>query len=132
LEKFTDWAKKARDVLKKGEMLRQARIRVLGHLNYYAITDNLERCTYYVYRATRILFKWLNRKSQRRAYTWESFRQALAWVKWPQTRLRKDLNPCRRAEANRRTNRGAGCMGKPLVRFCEGCAVRRTKSGDLR
>jgi RNA-directed DNA polymerase len=120
LEKFTDWAEKARRVLKKGEMLRQARIRVLGHLSYYAITDNLERCTYYVHRATRILFKWLNRKSQRRAYTWESFRQALAWVEWPKARFRKDLNPCRRAEANRMTHRGAGCMGKPLVRFCEG------------
>jgi RNA-directed DNA polymerase len=120
LEKFTDWARKARDVLKKGEMLRQARSRVLGHLSYYAITDNQERCNYYVYRATRILFKWLNRKSQRGAYTWESFRQALAWVKWPKVRLRKDLNPCRRAEAYRMTHRGAGCMGKPLVRFCEG------------
>jgi RNA-directed DNA polymerase len=120
LDKLTDWAKKARHVLRKGEMLRQARIRVLGYLSYYAITDNLERCAYYVHRARQILFKWLNRKSQRRAYTWESFKQALAWVKWPKTRLRKDLNPCRRAEAYRMTHRGAGCMGKPLVRFCEG------------
>jgi group II intron reverse transcriptase/maturase len=100
LAKFTDWAKRARNVLKKGEMLRQARSRVLGHLNYYAITDNLERCHYYVRRATRILFKWINRKSQRRAYNWENFRQALAWVEWPQVRCCKDLNPCRRAEAN--------------------------------
>jgi group II intron reverse transcriptase/maturase len=100
LRKFTDWAKKARHVLKKGEMLRQARSRVVGHLNYYAITDNLERCSYYVYRATRILFKWLNRKSQRKAYTWEGFNQALAWVGWPSARVRKDLNPCRRAEAH--------------------------------
>ena len=99
LRNFTDWAKKARHVLKKGEMLRQARTRVSGHLNYYAITDNLERSSYYVYRATRILFKWLNRKSQRKAYTWESFNQALAWVGWPKPRVRKDLNPCRRAEA---------------------------------
>jgi group II intron reverse transcriptase/maturase len=120
LERFTDWAKGVRHVLKKGEMLRQARIRVLGHLSYYAITDNLERCNFFVYCATRILFKWLNRKSQRRAYNWASFRQALAWVKWPEARLRKGLNPCRRAEANRRADRGAGCMGKPLVRFCEG------------
>ena len=120
LGKFTEWAKKARDVLRKGEMLRQARIRVLGHLRYYAITDNLERCNYYVHRAAKILFKWLNRKSQRRAYTWVSFNQALAWVGWPKARICKDLNPCRRAEANQRTHRRAGCMGKPLVRFCEG------------
>ncbi len=99
LRKFTDWARKARNVLRKGEMLRKARTRVLGHLSYYAITDNLERCWYYVYRAARILFKWLNRKSQRKAYTVESFNQALAWVNWPTPRVRKDLNPCRRAEA---------------------------------
>jgi group II intron reverse transcriptase/maturase len=100
LRKFTDWAKKARCVLKKGEMLRQARTRVIGHLNYYAITDNSARCSYYVYRTKHILFKWLNRKSQRKAYTWESFTQALIWVRWPQPRIRKDLNPYRRAEAH--------------------------------
>jgi RNA-directed DNA polymerase len=99
LREFTDWARKARNVLRKGEMLRQARTRVLGHLSYYAITDNLERCSYYVYRATRILFKWLNRKSQRKAYTWKGFTQALACVNWPTAKVRKDLNPCRRAEA---------------------------------
>jgi RNA-directed DNA polymerase len=99
LSKFTRWAKKASHVLRKGEMLREARIRVMGHLGYYAITDNLRRCDTYVYHAMRILYKWLNRKSQRKAYTWEGFMQALAWVNWPQARLRKDLNPCRRAEA---------------------------------
>jgi group II intron reverse transcriptase/maturase len=99
LRKFTDWAKKARHVLRKGEMIRQARTRVVGHLSYYAITDNSERCSYYVYRASRILFKWLNRKSQRKAYTWADFRQALTWANWPKPRIRKDLNPCRRAEA---------------------------------
>ena len=80
-------------------MLRSARRRVVGYLNYYAITDNSKRCNFYVYRATHILYKWLNRKSQRRAYTWETFNQALAWVGWPKPRVRKDLNPCRRAEA---------------------------------
>ena len=72
---------------------------MIGHLSYYAIADNLERCSYYVYRTKHILFKWLNRKSQRKAYTWESFTQALVWVGWPEPRVRKDLNPCRRAEA---------------------------------
>ena len=100
LRKFTDWARKARCVLKKGEMLRQARVRVIGHLSYYAITDNSARCSYYVYRTKHILFKWLNRKSQRKAYTWETFTQALLWVKWPQPGIRKDLNPYRSAGAH--------------------------------
>jgi len=99
LRKFTDWARKVRHVLRKGEMLRQAKIRVMGHLSYYAITDNMGRSSYYAYRARGIVFKWLNRKSQRKAYTWAGFSQALAWVEWPVPRVRKDLNPCRRAEA---------------------------------
>jgi group II intron reverse transcriptase/maturase len=96
LNKFTDWARKSRGILTKGEMLRNASIRVAGHLNYYAITDNSEKCNSYVYHASQILFKWINRKSQRPSYTWEGFRQALDHVGWPKPIIRKDLNPCRR------------------------------------
>ena len=99
LSKFTDWARKARGVLRKGEMIRQARIRVIGYLNYYAITDNAERCNDYLYCVRRILFKWLNRKSQRRSYTWKQFAWTLDRLSWPTVKIRKDLNPCRRAEA---------------------------------
>jgi RNA-directed DNA polymerase len=99
LRRFSDWARKARSVLRKGEMLRLARSRVVGHLSYYAITDNTDRCRYYVHRTERILFKWLNRKSQRRAYTWETYVRTLARLGWPTSKIRVDLNPCRRAEA---------------------------------
>ena len=99
LRRFTEWARRARSVLRKGEMLRLARARVVGHLSYYAITDNTDRCRYYVHRTERILFKWLNRKSQRRSYTWDQFVPTLARVGWPTPYIRIDLNPCRRAEA---------------------------------
>lgn len=98
LRKFTDWANNVHGILRKGERLRQARTRVVGDLNYYATTDNLERGHDYVYRTKRILFKWLNRKSQRKATTWRAFEQALLHVGWPMLRIRKDLNPFRRME----------------------------------
>ena len=96
---FSDWAQKARCVLRKGEMIRQARIRVLGHLNHYAITDNTDACSDYRFHATQILYKWLNRKSQRKGYNWEEFNQVLDLLDWPTVRIRKDLNPFRRVEA---------------------------------
>jgi group II intron reverse transcriptase/maturase len=99
LRELTDWARRARVKLRKGEMLKRAKARVQGHLNYYAISDNAARCSTFLYHAERILFKWLNRKSQRKAYTWAAYRQALAWVRWPTLRIHKDLNPFRRAEA---------------------------------
>ena len=99
LRNFSDWARKARCVLRKGEMIRQARIRVLGHLNHYAITDNTDACSDYRFHATQILYKWLNRKSQRKAYNWEQFKHVRTLLDWPAVTIRKDLNPCRRAEA---------------------------------
>ena len=98
LRAFSDWACKARNYLRKGAMVRRARARVVGHLGYYAITDNSDRCSFSVYRATHILFKWLNRKSQRKAYTWDAFTQVLTWANWPTPSIRKNLDPCRSAE----------------------------------
>ncbi len=99
LRNFSDWAQKARGVLRKGEMIRQARIRVLGHLNHYAITDNTDACSDYRFHATQILYKWLNRKSQRKGYNWDEFNQVLDLLDWPTVRILKDLNPFRRVEA---------------------------------
>ena len=99
LREFTEWARKSRSVLRKGEMLRRAKVRIDGHLNYYAITDNLWKCSAYRHYATKILFKWLNRKSQRRTYTWKGYLQALKWVGWPRIYIRKDLNPHRGLES---------------------------------
>lgn len=95
LRKFTEWAIKAHHVQMKGDMIRSARIRLVGHLNYYPITDNAKRCNCYVHHATEILFKWLNHKSQRKVYTWSQYKQAPAWAKWPAVKIRRDLNPCR-------------------------------------
>ena len=100
LQRFTEWAKKSRRVLKKKAMIKNAKTRINGHLQYYAITDNLDRCSYYIHCTRRILFKWLNRKSQRKAYTWAKFHEVLTEMEWPKPRIYKDLNPFRRAEAH--------------------------------
>jgi hypothetical protein len=99
LRRFSEWCRESRRWMIKGQMLHWAKARIVGHLNYYAITDNSKRCEEYVYQATRILFKWLNRKSQRTSYRWEGYQQVLKWLKWPTARVRKDLNPFRREEA---------------------------------
>jgi group II intron reverse transcriptase/maturase len=99
INNFTAWARSASRVMKKGEMLRRAKVRVEGHLNYYAVTDNSKQCSAYRYHTTRILFKWINRKSQRRSYTWKGFEQALDWAGWPNLKVRENLNPHRRVAA---------------------------------
>lgn len=93
LARFTDWIRRYRNLLPTGELLRRAKARVQGHLNYYAITDNSDCCHLYMHLATRALFKWLNRRSQRKSYRWVGFLQALRHVGWPRPRIRVSMNP---------------------------------------
>ena len=81
---------------KAGALLRQAKAKLQGHLNYYAITDNSPMCSSYRFQVAQLLFKWLNRRSQRRSYTWERFNDALAWVGWPRGEIVHNLDPFRR------------------------------------
>jgi RNA-directed DNA polymerase len=93
LARLTDWIRRYRNLLPTGALLRRAKVRVQGHLNYYAITDNAESCHRYMHLTRRVLFKWLNRRSQRKSYTWAAFQQALRHVGWPQVRIRVNLHP---------------------------------------
>lgn len=44
-----------------------------GYFHYYGITDNIAMLCKFTDKMKRILFKWLNRRSQKRSYTWEQF-----------------------------------------------------------
>jgi RNA-directed DNA polymerase len=95
LKETKEWLQRERSHLKKGVLLQRAKLKLQGHLNYYAITDNWQMCNRYSYQLRRLLFKWLNRQSQRRSYTWEQFGDALHWVRWPSITI-KPLDPCTR------------------------------------
>lgn len=46
-----------------------------GYFHYYGITDNSAMLNKFTEKMKWILFKWLNRRSQKRSYTWEQFKQ---------------------------------------------------------
>lgn len=74
----------------KDLLLRVKRI-TQGYLNYFAVSDNSKRICQFVYEVKRILFKWLNRRSQRRSLTWEQFDQILRKISFPQARILHNL-----------------------------------------
>lgn len=99
LKEMNEWLKTERSRMKKGELLKTAKRKVEGHLNYYAITDNRRQCDAYSQQVRRLLYKWLNRQSQRRSYTWEQLKSALAWVRWPTIKVLHNLDPFHREPA---------------------------------
>jgi RNA-directed DNA polymerase len=95
LREYTEWIRKMRGLMPTRELVRRAKARIAGHLNYYAITDNYESCRKYHYWFTGITFKWLNRRSQRKSYNWQEFGRMLKAVKWPIVKIKVDLCPFR-------------------------------------
>jgi RNA-directed DNA polymerase len=95
LREVKEWLRQERSWQKKGQLLQRAKLKLVGHLNYYAITDNARMCDAFRIQMMKLLFKWLNRQSQRHSYNWEQFIDALHWVGWPSVRIRHDLAPFR-------------------------------------
>jgi group II intron reverse transcriptase/maturase len=63
-----------------------------GHIQYYGVSGNSRSVASYVYRATHYLFKWLNRRSQRRSLTWKRFGEAIRPL-LPTARILHNLYP---------------------------------------
>jgi len=50
---------------------------LIGYYHYYGITDNSKSLENFRHQVQRSLFYWLNRRSQKRSYTWEGFMEML-------------------------------------------------------
>jgi hypothetical protein len=50
-----------------------------GYWNYYGVIGNFASLQTFFTMSTRILFTWLNRRSQRRSYTWDGFNAMLRY-----------------------------------------------------
>ena len=76
LAEMNDWLKANRH-MRASELIAIVNSKLRGHYNFYGITDNSKSISIYYYKVTRALFKWLNRRSQKRSYTWEGFNDLL-------------------------------------------------------
>ena len=86
VQRFTEWIKAERHS-SLGELMGTLTAKYTGHWNYYGIVGNSQSLNRYCYETSRILFKWLNRRSQRRSYTWKAFNRLLQRFKVPPPRV---------------------------------------------
>jgi group II intron reverse transcriptase/maturase len=74
LANFKVWLKKS-SRLPKNILFAMLNRKLRGYYNYYGIIGNYKSLGGFVYRVTQALFKWLNRRSQRKSYNWEGFNE---------------------------------------------------------
>lgn len=64
-----------------------------GYWNYYGVQGNSESLSRFYFQCRKLLFKWLNRRSQKRSYTWEGFSQMLEVFGVPTPRIVESPSP---------------------------------------
>jgi group II intron reverse transcriptase/maturase len=73
-------------------MVAYVRRHLQGHIQYFGVSGNSRSLQQYVYQAGRLLFKWLNRCSQRRSVTWGRFNHVVV-RHLPRPRIIHNLYP---------------------------------------
>ncbi len=74
-------------------MMAYVRRHLAGHIRYYGVSGNYRTLSRYVKAASRLLYKWLNRRSQRRSISWARFSPILKERVLPRIRIVHNLYP---------------------------------------
>ena len=76
LQEFKQWIKLNRNKKIK-ELMPTIKKKLIGHYNYYSVRDNSKGICLFYREIIKILFKWLNKRSQKKSYTWEQFNRMI-------------------------------------------------------
>jgi len=73
LMRVKEWVKENRHKMKLVPLWRKFCRKLAGHCQYYGVSHNYEEVSLFFYEAIKIFFKWCNRRSQKKSFTWEKF-----------------------------------------------------------
>ena len=65
--------------------------KLLGYYQYYGVSGNYRSLHAYYYQVCRILYRELNRRSQRRSYNWRGFNEVIKVFELPKPRVCHDF-----------------------------------------
>lgn len=74
LNRVKDWARSIRNKEPLGKIWKTFCAKLRGHVQYYGVSSNSKAVAKFLRAAEKILFKWLNRRSQRKSFDWDKFR----------------------------------------------------------
>ncbi|MCP5052448.1 MAG: group II intron reverse transcriptase/maturase [bacterium] len=67
------WLKENRNRIPLKDIWRRISQMLTGHFSYYGVSGNYTRIKQFHYLVERLIFKWLNRRSQKKSFNWEQF-----------------------------------------------------------
>ncbi|MGB7876993.1 MAG: group II intron reverse transcriptase/maturase [Anaerolineales bacterium] len=77
LTRFKLWLKDNRH-RRLPELFSLLNVKLKGYFNHFGVYGNIRSLEFFYYQVIRQLWKYLNRRSQRKSYNWDGFRQLLS------------------------------------------------------
>ena len=73
LNRVKVWVRDIKSKKPLGELWKTFCAKLRGHVQYYGVSFNSKMVGKFIYEARRIIFKWLNRRGQRKSFNWSKF-----------------------------------------------------------
>jgi RNA-directed DNA polymerase len=77
LKEMNVWLKSARNAYPIKEIWKTLQSKLRGHFQYYGVSGNFRSIRGFGKLAKQLIFKWLNRRSQKKSFSWEGFKTYL-------------------------------------------------------
>jgi RNA-directed DNA polymerase len=87
LSEICKWVKAVRSILPLKSWWQMLKVKLVGHYNYFGISGNYRCLKQFHRRVMYMVFKWINRRSQRKSMTWERYNQYLQKCPLPMPRI---------------------------------------------
>lgn len=91
LKELNLWLKKVRNLFPLKDWWRILRAKLTGHYNYYGISGNMLCLRQFYSEVFRLVYKWINRRSQKKSMTFEQYLRYLSWNPMPTPRIMHSL-----------------------------------------
>ena len=75
---MSQWLRQVRNTFPIAEIWSLLGVKVSGYYRYYGVSENYSNLKRYDYELKSLVFKWMNRRSERKSFTWEQFNQYLS------------------------------------------------------
>ena len=91
LKRVNEWAKQIRNKYPLRKIWETLRSKLMGHIQYYGVSFNFNQVRKFLYITERIMFKWLNKRSQRKSFCWDKYRLFLKKFPLPEIKIHHKL-----------------------------------------
>jgi hypothetical protein len=89
--RMNSWLKNVRNQKQAKEIWPVLKVKLVGHYNYYGVSGNIEGIKQYYEQTKRLLFKWINRRSQKKTWDRNKFERYLSVYPIPQPKLTYEI-----------------------------------------